>query len=278
MTNSGKLQAEPTEGEPTEAGRPTPRQGEVDSLGADSLKVDSLGAKEVSSIVVDSQSKCIGVDEAEELVERNYAAVYRYAFRLAGCAASAEDITQDVFMKAIAHLDQLRSGDAERGWLLSITRREFMRWLRQVARPAVGRASSLDEETVPTADLNAAAPTPALDNQDWVQAALSQLNEDARVALLMYYFEDLSYAEIAQQLQIPIGTVMSRLSRGREHLRQGLERLASPQSPASTLPASTSPPSTSAASAADTMPVALHTHIVAPPSDPKPAAQEAHHG
>ena len=232
-------------------------------LQTDQPQADHPQAHEVSSIVVDSQSESIGADQAEKLVERNYATVYRYAYRLAGCAATAEDITQDVFMKAIAHLDQLRSGDAERSWLLSITRREFMRWLRQVARPAHGRPSSLDEEGALGTELNSQAQAPPLDNEDWVKAALGQLNEDARVALLMYYFEDLSYAEIAQQLQIPIGTVMSRLSRGREHLRHGLERLARPQSPSG---------------AAGTTPVAFHTHVIGPQSDTKPPAQEAHHG
>jgi RNA polymerase sigma-70 factor (ECF subfamily) len=219
-----------------------------------------LQVDEDSSIVVDSQSQCIDVRDAEELVERNYAAVYRYAFRLAGCAATAEDITQDVFMKAIAHLDQLRCGDAERGWLLAITRREFMRWLRQVARPAHGRPTSLDAEEALDTQAGTETSEPPLDNQDWVRAALSQLNDDARVALLMYYFEDLSYAEIAQQLQIPIGTVMSRLSRGREHLRQGLERLSRPQSP----PADAH--------------IALGTHVLGPQSNSKPPAKEAQHG
>lgn len=224
-------------------------------------------------MVVDSQSRCIDADQADQLVERNYAAVYRYAFRLAGCAATAEDITQDVFMKAIAHLDQLRSGDAERSWLLSITRRQFMRWLRQVAQPAIGRVSSLDEEAVLDTDGNTEAQAPPLDNEDWVQAALSQLNEDARVALLMYYFEDLSYAEIAQQLQIPIGTVMSRLSRGREHLRQGLERLARPQCTANPLEGNPS-----SANAARTTPAALHAPVLGSHGESKPSAQEVHHG
>jgi RNA polymerase sigma-70 factor (ECF subfamily) len=237
------------------------------------LQADQSPADEDSSIVVDSQSKCIGADEAEELVERNYAAVYRYAYRLAGCAATAEDITQDVFMKAIGHLRQLRSGAAERSWLLTITRREFMRWLRQIARPALGRPGPLDEEALLDADRSPGADAPPLDNEDWVQAALSQLNEDARVALLMYYFEDLSYAEIAQQLQIPIGTVMSRLSRGREHLRQGLERLARPQSTTSSPSVNSTP-----ANGDRPAPATLHTHVIGSQSESKPPAQEAQHG
>ena len=176
---------------------------------------------EVDSAVVDMSSDCIDAQTIDGLVDRNYASVYRYAFRLAGCAVAAEDIAQDVFVKAIAHRHQLRESAAERGWIMSITRREFMRWLREVANPAHGRPAPLDAESLLTDDPQASR----LDDQDWIQSALCLLGDDARVALLMYYFEDLSYAEIAQQLQIPIGTVMSRLSRGREHLRQALERL-----------------------------------------------------
>ena len=175
---------------------------------------------EVSSTVVDVDTSSIDALTVDGLVDRNYASVYRYAFRLSGCAAAAEDITQDVFVKAISHLHQLRQTSAERAWIMSITRREFMRWLREVANPAHGRPTPLDCESLSVDDRRAEQ----LDNGDWVQSALILLGEDARIVLLMYYFEELSYAEIAQQLQIPIGTVMSRLSRGRENLRQSLDR------------------------------------------------------
>jgi RNA polymerase sigma-70 factor, ECF subfamily len=176
---------------------------------------------EVGSTVVDMDSNSVDAPTVDGLIDRNYACVYRYAFRLAGCGVTAEDITQNVFVRAIAHLHQLRESAAERGWIMSITRREFMRWLREVGNPAHGRSAPLDVEQLLKDDKQAER----LENRDWVQSALGLLGEDVRVALLMYYFEDLSYAEIAQQLQIPIGTVMSRLSRGREHLRQALDRL-----------------------------------------------------
>jgi len=159
--------------------------------------------------------------EIDDLVDRNYAAVYRYALRLSGCPATAEDIVQEVFARAVTHLHQLRERAAERGWLMAIARREFLRWLRVGAHPKQGHRVPLEHENLSTEDLAGQQ----VENRDWVQAALSLLNQDARMALLMYYFEDLSYAEIAQQQQIPIGTVMSRLSRGREQLRSALQRL-----------------------------------------------------
>lgn len=165
--------------------------------------------------------------DAAGLVERHYAGIYRYAYRLSGCAATAEDITQETFLQAIAHLDQLRNAAAEGGWLLAITRRLFIRWLRQVANPNRGRPMSLQNASAQGREpVEKASGIELLDDQDWVQASLSELGHDARIALLMVYFEEMSYGEIAAQLQIPIGTVMSRLSRGREQLRQALKRTA----------------------------------------------------
>ncbi|MGN6134624.1 MAG: RNA polymerase sigma factor [Aureliella sp.] len=220
---------------------------------------------EVGSTVVGMQAACVDASAVDGLVDRNYAAVYRYAYRLSGCVATAEDITQEVFGKAIAHLHQLRQAQAERGWLMSIARREFMRWLRELTGRAEARPVPLELETALADDDQ----PQRLDNQDWIQAALCQLNQEARVALLMYYFEDLSYAEIAQQLQIPIGTVMSRLSRGREHLRRALE-LALQSNPASAHPTPTH--STSAHPAAHLL---LEKHAL---DKSLPAAQEAKHG
>lgn len=173
------------------------------------------------------ETNCIETDglatncrSSDLLVDRNYAAVYRYAYRMSGCPNAAEDIAQEVFIKAIGHLDQLREAEAELGWMLAITRREFLRWLRKASRPTAGRASQLEED----AGLTESVHEKVAEVQDWVQTALGQLNADAQVVLLMYYFEELSYGDIAQQLNIPIGTVMSRLSRARDHMRRILER------------------------------------------------------
>lgn len=171
--------------------------------------------------------------QADELVDRHYAGVYRYAYRLAGCVASAEDIAQETFIQAIRHLHQLRSTDAERGWLLAIARRQFMRMLRKVVHHKHGRVISLDSpHTVAQAALcePASFTQPDLDEQDSIQQALSQLGHDARLVVVMHYFEELSYAEIASQLNIPIGTVMSRLSRSRDQLRKLLDEEARPGS------------------------------------------------
>ena len=154
---------------------------------------------------------------AEQLVGEHRESVFRYAYRLSGCASTAEDITQEVFLRAFRSLHQLREAGAARGWLMAIARNEFLRDCR--------RRSSSDELLDPQQrDVVDESQPPAIDHQEWVAHALVQLPEDFRLVLLMYYFEGLSYAQIAEQLTIPIGTVMSRLSRGKTHLKTALDQ------------------------------------------------------
>ena len=70
-----------------------------------------------------------------------------------------------------------------------------------------------------------ASPVDPIDREE-LAAALDELPEESRLVLLMFYFEELSYQQIAEQLEIPMGTVMSRLSRAKEHLRRRLAELA----------------------------------------------------
>ena len=152
------------------------------------------------------------------MLDEHQERVFRYAYRLSGCAATAEDIAQEVFLRAFRSLHQLRDDAAARGWLLVIARNEFLRHCRR-------RAASC-EVVVDPQDCDTAAEqiAPQIENQEWVAAALAQLPEDFRLVLLMYYFEELSYAQIAEQLNIPLGTVMSRLSRGKAHLKAALNQ------------------------------------------------------
>lgn len=156
--------------------------------------------------------------ETEKLLDLHQDAVFRYAFRLSGCTSTAEDITQEVFLRAFQNLHQLRDAAAVRGWLLVIARNEFLRWCRK--SKASGLAVNPQE-----CDLAAESEQPHIDLQEWVGSALQQLPDEFRLVLLMFYFEELSYAEIAEQLNIPLGTVMSRLNRGRAHLKTALEKV-----------------------------------------------------
>jgi RNA polymerase sigma-70 factor (ECF subfamily) len=160
------------------------------------------------------------VDEAvpidvATLVAEHYAAVYRYAYRLCGSVADAEDLTQQVFLNAQRKLDQLRGAEAARAWLYAILRNCFLASRRPSAMLGPGHELRWDE-------LPEDAPAPQAVDGELLQKALDALPDDYRLILLMYYFEDYSYREIAEHLALPIGTVMSRLSRAKSTLRGGL--------------------------------------------------------
>jgi len=154
--------------------------------------------------------------EIVALIAQHHAAVYRYAARLCGCPTEAEDLTQQTFLIAQQKLPQLREPQRACAWLLAIVRNCFLK-SRRKSRPLPAENIGLDVEQI-------AGPAPASDEIDREQlaAALADLPAEFRTVVLMFYFEDLSYQQIAEQLEIPIGTVMSRLSRGKGHLRHRL--------------------------------------------------------
>ena len=159
------------------------------------------------------------VDATESLVEAFHQDVYRYSYWLSGCSSAAEDITQETFLRAYRGLHALRSPAAAKSWLLTIARHEFSRWSRKSIAATVESPVDKADETQHTQQL---------ETQEWLQRALAELPTEFRMVILMHYFEQLSYAQIAEQLEVPIGTVMSRLSRGRNHLRVALEHLELP--------------------------------------------------
>ena len=156
--------------------------------------------------------------DVAQLVAEHHQAVYRYAYRLTGSVHDAEDLTQQVFLVAHRKMGQLRRLDRARGWLFAILRNCFLRELGR--RPTLAADLSLNTELIP-----ALPPKEGVDG-DRLQQALNQLPDAFRLMVVMFYFEECSYREIAQRLQVPIGTVMSRLARAKGYLRSilfGLE-------------------------------------------------------
>ncbi|MCS7046751.1 MAG: RNA polymerase sigma factor [Gemmataceae bacterium] len=149
----------------------------------------------------------------QQLVEDHYAPLYRFAYRLSGSLQEAEDLTQEAFCQAQAKLGQLRDPAKARSWLFSILRNSF----RQKHR-SDKRQQSLPPEALAEVPDRLPDPLPVIDPAK-LQQALAELPEDFRVPLLLFYFEDFSYREIADQLQVPLGTVMSRLARAKAYLR-----------------------------------------------------------
>jgi RNA polymerase sigma-70 factor (ECF subfamily) len=150
------------------------------------------------------------------LVEQHYESLYRYGYRLSGSAADAEDLTQEAFCKAQAQLATLRDPDRAKPWLFSILRNAYLhrarsdRSHRQVPLDAVG---DLPDDPPPD--------VPEVGPED-LQRALNELPEGFRTPVILFYFEDMSYRDIADQMALPIGTVMSRLARAKAHLRDRL--------------------------------------------------------
>ena len=167
-----------------------------------------------------------------DLVEQHAPLLYGLARRLSGCSADAEDLVQQTFLAAQSHGDQLRDTKRVRAWLCTILRNEFLKLLRQRGR---SRVVSIDV----IGDVSSVAPTESPFDSEALQQALDALPGEFRLPLVMYYFEDLNYREIASELDVPIGTVMSRLSRGKARLRERLESQFSTTRSAHTM--STSP-------------------------------------
>src|SRR5438445_4490015 len=152
----------------------------------------------------------------QRLVDEHYAALYRYAFRLSGSSADAEDLTQEAFCKAQNSLGQLREPDRAKAWLFSILRNAY---LHRIRADRQHRCVSLDGiGDLPETSLE---PLPSIDPEQ-LQRTLNELPEIFRTPVILYYFEDFSYRDIAEQMDLPLGTVMSRLARAKVYLRARL--------------------------------------------------------
>ena len=154
----------------------------------------------------------------EAFVEEHYQAAYHFALSLCRHEADACDLTQQAFCIAQAKFHQVRDKSKQKSWLFTILMREFLHARR---RRALYEHHSLElvEAELPHITVDHAA---QIDARSLV-ATLLTLDEHFRVPLALFYFEQLSYKEIAEMLHIPIGTVMSRLARGKELLRQAME-------------------------------------------------------
>lgn len=155
--------------------------------------------------------------ELLHLVHEHHMPLYRYAFRLCGNAADAEDLVQQTFVVAQEKLHQLRQAGSSRSWLFTILRNAFLKSRRR-NRPVSADSLDLDIESVS----EQAPPEDDIDRER-LQLVLDALPDEYRLVLVMFYFEECSYREIAAKLDIPIGTVMSRLSRAKQRLRCGMQ-------------------------------------------------------
>jgi len=165
------------------------------------------------------------VPDWETIVEQHSARVYRLALRLTGNRHDAEDLTQEVFVRVFRSLHTYQPGTFE-GWLHRITTNLF---LDQARRRQRIRFDALSDERAARIASAVAGPAAAYDDRtfdDDVEAALAALPPDFRAAVVLCDIEGLTYEEIAGILGAKLGTVRSRIHRGRAMLRAALSHRA----------------------------------------------------
>ena len=157
------------------------------------------------------------MDDLAALIEPQIPALRRYAYALLREREAADDLVQDTLERAIKSWPQRHCDGDLRAWLFAIERNLFLAGLRRRRWAPVSEPDAL----LQIAD-SAPGPDAGLGAQD-ILTGLDTLPEEQRSVLLLIAVEDLSYAEAATVLKVPIGTVMSRLSRARQRMRVYLE-------------------------------------------------------
>jgi RNA polymerase sigma-70 factor (ECF subfamily) len=158
----------------------------------------------------------------ERLVERYYQRIDRLAQHVVGHPMTAEDITQEVFLRAYRALPRFRGEASLYSWLYRIAINLCLNYLRRQAH-RVSTVEEPDDTALPALD-----PSSLLENQErerLVRKAIDALPAHYRVALILRDLEGLSYQEVADILGVPLGTVKSRLNFGKRLLRQALRAL-----------------------------------------------------
>jgi len=151
--------------------------------------------------------------DSEHQIEAHIPRLRRYARALTGEAARADDLVQDTLERAWSKFSLWRRGSDLRAWLFSIMHNVYLNQLdARARRPEEALPEAFDIPVAPAQER-------ALEIRD-LSAALAQLPPEYRAVLLLVGLEELRYEEVAKVLGVPLGTVMSRLSRGRERLRQ----------------------------------------------------------
>lgn len=174
------------------------------------------------------------VPSFEQIVVAHYQGLYRFALSMSRREATAQDLVQQTFLQWARKGHTLRDASKVKTWLFTTIYRE---WL------GIARREKKYEEVEFEADLHGSeqrgeeCENPRVDPAT-LQTALEQLDPNYRAPLVLFYLKELSYRDIAETLGIPVGTVMSRLSRAKDSLRAILRRLE--EAPANIIPFTTS--------------------------------------
>jgi RNA polymerase sigma factor (sigma-70 family) len=160
----------------------------------------------------------------EKEISPHLKSAYNLAKWLTRSHEDAEDVVQDAFLRAFSAFDSYRGDDAQpqnaKAWLLTIVRNTSMTWLKRNRNrgATLGFEEALDCPSEPSPDPEETLLISC--DREEVRQALEQLPWEFREAIVLREMEDLSYREISATIGVPLGTVMSRLSRGRDSLRR----------------------------------------------------------
>lgn len=151
---------------------------------------------------------------ADNVVERFYQSLYHFALSLSRNETVAADLTQETYFLWASKGHHLRDSTKVKSWLFTTLHREFLRRQRHATRFPHHETSVVEQElpvisSTVVDDLDAST----------ILQTLQRVDEHYRVPLALFYLEDFTYKEIAEALELPIGTIMSRLSRGKAQLR-----------------------------------------------------------
>ena len=158
----------------------------------------------------------LSLAEFNRMVEDHGPALYRMAFRMLGDRHEAEDLVQEAFRSAWKSRASFQPNGGTRAWIASILRRRAADHWRRHKPPTVLPGNQNIEIGIPAEDQTRDEFT------DEMQLALEQLPEDLRETLLLVVVAELTHQEAADMLQVPLGTVLSRVSRARKRLREYL--------------------------------------------------------
>ena len=172
------------------------------------------------------------LDAYEALAARYRNRIQNYVARYSGCAADAEDLTQEVFIKAYLAIKKFRGQCSFQTWLYQIANNVCVDRFRRVKRERI--AYTLDDPVgteegevgreIPDTARGPEELAQSREVRDQVQKALTQLSEKLRPVVILHDLEGMRYEEIAEILKIPVGTVKSRLFNARMELRNKLRR------------------------------------------------------
>ncbi len=173
--------------------------------------------------------QCLDGNQAawEQIVRMHWRKVFNVAYKFVGSHEQAEDLTQEIFLKIFRSLDTFDRRANFQTWLVSVSRNLCIDHYRSVRkeRQTIDRDVAADDLSPAAATVSPLAALENLDLAGLLRRALQTLPQSLRVAVLLRDLQELSYLEIAERLNLPEGTVKSRINRGRRELARQIVRL-----------------------------------------------------